>query len=74
MGPSLASLAGILVPGQEMVNHFSIDRARGLNEVPPYIPSATGESAGGPWMPTDPAFTRSHDIWKKDANLTETPN
>ena len=61
----MAALAGVLVPGQEMANRFTIDLARELGELPPYTPFATGGLSSDNWVPTEPAFTRSHDIWEK---------
>ena len=49
--PSLASLSGILVPGQDMVNFFTIELTRGQQETPTYIPFVTGDLLSGPWMP-----------------------
>ena len=59
--PSLSKLAGILVPDQDMVNHFTIELTRGLNEVPAYTPFVTGDLSGDPWLPTEPPFVRAHD-------------
>ena len=63
--PSLTHLGGLLVPGQDMVNHFTIELTRGQHVAPSYTPSATGDMAAEPWMPKDPVFPRSQGRWEK---------
>ena len=72
--PSLASLTGILVPDQDMVNHFTIELTRGRNEVPAYTPFVTGDLSADPWIPGDPLYTRAHDQWKKMQTTHKRPS
>ena len=72
--PSFTTLAGILVADQEMVNRFTIELARGLNETPTYTPFVTGDLSGDPWLPTEPSFARAHDGWKKMQASHKRPN
>ena len=69
---SMSSLSGALVHGQEMVNHFTIELARGLNEIPSYTPFATGNLSGGHLVPTEPASTRAQELWKKASSAQKT--
>ena len=59
--PSLALLAGGLVPGQGVVNHFAIGLTRGRQETSSYVPFVTGDLAAEPWMPAGPAFPRARE-------------
>ena len=44
----MSTLAGALVHGQDMANHFAMELTRGLNETPSYTPFATGDLSAGP--------------------------
>ena len=72
--PSLACLAGILAPDQDMVNHFTIELTRGMNEVPTYTPFVTGDLSADPWIPGDPLYTRARDQWKKMQTARKRPS
>ena len=72
--PLLSSLTGVLVPDQEMVNHFTIELTRGENETPTYTPFVTGDLAADPWIPSDPLFKRAHDQWKKMQTTHKRPS
>ena len=63
--PSLTQLSGILIPGQEMVNFFTNELARGQKGVPAYTPFVTCDLTSEPWVPLGPASPRSHDQWKR---------
>ena len=63
--PAFSDLAGILVPDLDVVNHFAIELTRLKQELPAYTPFVTGDLSATPWMPSDPAVTRAHDIWGK---------
>ena len=72
--PALGDLGGILIPDQEMVNYFTIELTRGMNEVPPYYPFVTGLLHEHPWAPSDPAFVRANASWKKLQETHKRPN
>ena len=59
--PSLALLAGIWTPGQEMANHFAIELTRGDLEIPPYTPFLTAGLSTTPRRPSGPAFGGSRE-------------
>ena len=62
---SLAKLTGVLVPGQDVVNHFTIELARRRNEIPAYTHFVAGVLREDLWMPSDPPFVRAHENWKQ---------
>ena len=51
---SLGLFAGILSPGQDMVNHFALELTRGGLEISPHTPFATGDLSSTPWVPSGP--------------------
>ena len=63
--PSLASLAGILAPGRDMVIHFAIELTRGANEIPAYTPLVAGGRPADPLIPTEPPLSLAHGRCKK---------
>ena len=59
--PRCRKMTGYVIPGQDMVNLFSIELARGRNETPPYTPFVAGAYRDRPWPPSAPDFARPRE-------------
>ena len=54
LAPSLGPQARVLTQGEDVVNHFAIELARGGLAIPPYIPLVTGDLVESRRMPEEP--------------------
>ena len=60
----MTNLRGMLLPGQDMRNHFSFELAKGARRKPPIAPFVMGGSMRNPGPPLESAHTRALDAWK----------
>lgn len=70
---SLTALSGALVDGQEMVNHFAIEPARGISDAPTYTHFVAGSLYEDLWIPAGPAFARPRETWERQQTTHKRP-
>ena len=60
----LSCLSGLLAPGQEMVNHFTLEIAKAKQKRPAYHPYVIPDLSKEPWRPFYPAHAKALESWK----------
>ena len=60
----LSGLSGLLDPGQEMVNHFTLEITKALQKRPTYRPYVIPDLSKEPWRPFYPAHAKALEGWR----------
>ena len=60
----LSGLSGLIAPGQEMVNRFTLETTKDQQKRPSYRPYVFLDLPKEPWRPFYPAHAKSSDGWR----------